>query len=422
MSHPKILMTSLKQAAFGTFGTKRIIGVVHIVSYFTVPIFKLVKLIYGLLRQSKKIEKTDYSIDGSHAFFGYYDKSPFSEDMLLASSVPKIENVESSTMSVGYFDLKTGVYNKFASTKAWSWQQGCRLQWHPTLKNVAVYNVLESGNAGSVFFDVKQSKVIRKFDFPIFDISKDAKFAISLNFTRLAKLFHGYGFDSNNSEETTDSSNKKDGVWLIDLENSKRKLIISILELQKNLNNMHAYNHGINNLFFNYHGYDFSFVHFYNIGKINKKRLIYSDVNGNFKIIEEDVTHHAWLSKDKIIVFVKTAGRKGYWIVNPQTLEREKIGNNIIDFDGHPSEISEGKSYLLDSYFTKFDRTQKLYIYDHIKGRMNLVFQSYIPFWFTGHRRCDFHPRLDKSKKLICIDNVEGNSRILTVLRLRKSK
>jgi len=98
-------------------------------------------------------------------FFGYYDKCPWNSTgkyllyfkTSFADRMPK----PGESAEVGYINLNKNKNNlfKIAETKAWSWQQGCMLQWFKANnKDLIIYNDFREGKYISVISDL-QGKV-----------------------------------------------------------------------------------------------------------------------------------------------------------------------------------------------------------------------------------------------------------------------
>ena len=70
--------------------------------------------------------------DGYHYFFGYYDLQPLdsAQRMHLAHRVRFIDRLPEAgdIAELGAIDMDTGVFEKYAETTAWNFQQGAMLR------------------------------------------------------------------------------------------------------------------------------------------------------------------------------------------------------------------------------------------------------------------------------------------------------
>ena len=117
-----------------------------------------------------------------------------------------------------------------AESDAWCWQQGCMLQWLNDTETDIIYNDREGDHFVSRILNVKSGRCCT-LDSPIYCLSPDGKWALSLNFSRLDRERPGYGYpgayDKNESVKVPDD----EGIRLVDLKNNTSRLIISIAQI-----------------------------------------------------------------------------------------------------------------------------------------------------------------------------------------------
>ena len=172
--------------------------------------------------------------DGQY-FFGYYDLQPYNEDETLhlthkTSFRNKLQE-KNDIAEIGLIEMKSGKYEKLDITHAWNFQQGAMLQWNPLNTNSEIiYNDFSDGQFFGVILDIHSGK--KKFiEKPVANISKDGKYALSINMSRLYDFRPGYGYAAIPDPFYYKNHSKNDGVFLTDMKTGKSKLILSMDEI-----------------------------------------------------------------------------------------------------------------------------------------------------------------------------------------------
>jgi hypothetical protein len=369
------------------------------------------------------------SVAGKQTFFGYYDKTPFScdESKILGLIAPFENNPPKATdeICIGYFDTQNEFkYHKIGTTSTWCWQQGCRLQWYPKDENnLIIYNTIVNGKYGSRIQNILTKKIIRKYEFPIYDVDNKGLWVISLNFSRLHRLRPGYGYVNFPDQTHTNPCPNNDGVWRLNLETNEIKLILNLEEIAKiqPTETMEGATHYVNHLSFNPSGNRFMFLHLWvNNGK-RFSRLFTSDINGNGLYLlanENMVSHYTWKNDTDLLVYShhKETGNK-YHLYKDMTEKIEVFGSGILKEDGHPSFHPLNSSLLTDTYPDKYSE-RKLLLYDS-KGSLHVLGAFFSPLQFSKEVRCDLHPRWDRTGKQICFDSAHEGYRCMYLMNKR---
>jgi hypothetical protein len=225
-------------------------------------------------------------------FFGYYDVSPFNYDdsVLLALRAP-VENTPpfpDTSIHIGYFEIEDpGTFYSVGQTTTWCWQLGCRLQWYPQNKkgenNTIIYNKLIDNSYGCCIQDITSKKNLHRYRRPIYSVSPDGRFGLSLNFSRLERLRSGYGYKNLRDETLDQMVPEKDGIWYLDLVTGKERLLFSIADIVQlqPLNTMQDAVHYFNHICINPNGTRFLFFHVWLQRKKRYTRLITSNPDGS---------------------------------------------------------------------------------------------------------------------------------------------
>ncbi|MDZ7799156.1 MAG: hypothetical protein U5L76_06180 [Patescibacteria group bacterium] len=408
-------------------GERRIKYVFFILNCSRLSIQRIKKgLINKKMILHKPIKKiTEISLPNKEIFFGYYDKTPFSYDnnKILINIANKKYNSKNKPLIIGYYNVRTKKITKLMQTKTWCWQQGCRLQWYKN-NNSILYNTLIDNQYGSVIQDINTKKILKKINYPIYDINKSKKIGISVNFSRLERLRPGYGY-SNKKDPTKDiRAPKNDGVWKINIEKNSKKLLYSLNYLSKiePKKSMIDAEHYINHVCFNPSGNRFLFFHLWAKNGRMYSRAFTSDINGKklFLLTNENfVSHYAWKSNSELCIFAyhNDKGHK-YYLYEDLTNKKGVLGENKLNEDGHPTFFSKNKKMITDTYADK-QGYQHLLIYDFKKDRIEKLGKFFMHPVINVDYRCDLHPRINKGGDIICIDNLKLNKREIYIIYLK---
>lgn len=362
-----------------------------------------------------------------HIFFGYYDVTPFhsDEEIFLAMKVPynrKI-NVRNTEISLGYYNLSENYYHEFSKSASWCWQQGSRLQWFPnTSKFSVIYNGFENGKYFSQVLDIKAKKVKNRFNLPIYVVSPNGRWGLTLDFSRLQRLRPGYGYS--NLEDVTKSQKCPDetGIWKIDLLSGKSDLLFSVKDIYNFSNEklMEDVDQYFNHILFHPDGNSFLFFHVYQSKNGRYIRLCKSDIEFTSISILVDfdlkVSHFNWYSEKELVVTLGAGPNgKGYYLLHIWENTLTKIKGMPHELDGHPSVSIKNGFIITDTVVDKYSE-RSLYIHNFNKQESILINNYYSPPKYFGEIRCDLHPRVDFDKKKICIDSSHNGKRGMYII------
>jgi len=167
-----------------------------------------------------------------HHWFGYYDKLQFDPTgrYALAARVdfegrsPGAED----TIRVGMVDLRDGDrWTELGTSMAWSWQQGCMLQFIPGSASEVIWNDRRDGQFVSHIMDI-HSRESRILPFPVYALSPDGVTALSVDFERINDLRPGYGYAGIPDPYREVRAPDNTGIYCCDLATGSKKLIISL--------------------------------------------------------------------------------------------------------------------------------------------------------------------------------------------------
>lgn len=384
----------------------------------------LIKRRFKNYKVTKKLRVLPINHNGI-SFFGYYNISPENNQKEILFLKVDSEKERSSIYESAEIYLKHAdeSFSEISRTKTWNWQQGCMLQWLPQNDNRIIFNDYDDKNFQYISKVIdKNGNLIRKYNIPINNVSKNGKFALSLNYERLALMKPDYGYF--NRKNITIPEDDKDGIWYLNLETGEIKLIITIEQL-KSFNpvaTMEGAKHKVNHIDISPNGERFMFLHRW-IGPEGRfMRLITANCDGtDLYILNGDkmISHSCWWGNNKIISFCYTSEfGNAYTVFTDKTGKRELLSSKLPTYDGHPSVSPNGKWLITDSY-PGLDRMSFLYLYEIEKDELITLGRFYQPLKYQGEMRIDLHPKWSVDGNRIYFESGHQGKRILYNINIK---
>ncbi len=364
-----------------------------------------------------------------HHFFGYFDKYPWNQSgrylLALETDFAGRQPLPGEKVGILLIDLKNNFTSKkIAESDAWCWQQGNMLQWladYP--EDRVIYNDREGDHFVARILDLKsgQSETICK---PIYCLSPDGKWALSVNFSRLDRERPGYGYPGGNDPNSAVNTPADDGIWLIDLKRDSAKLVVSIEQIKKlffrdgeyGMQDTPAW---FNHLLFSPDSQRFAFFQRWRTWRDGAKwhltQMFTANIDGSdiYPLNLEDMSsHYTWVANDKIINFSnRFATGCQYHLFTDKTQDITVIGKDIFPGDGHCSYSSDGKWLLTDCYPSAEVPFRKLFLYNLAKEQAYEIGCFYSSVDIPGPTRCDLHPNWSRDNRTVCIDSFHTGTR-----------
>lgn len=394
-------------------------------------LIKLVKIFYFRFRRGEVFLEYDlinFTDFNNEFFFGYYDLNPISTDNKNILSLSFNSSNNNKKIKIGFFNIDSPTeFNEVGTTETWCWQQGCRLTWVDKSNSTILYNKIVEKSYGSVIQNIHTKKIIKKINWPIYDINSNTTYGLSLNFSRLQRLRPGYGYDNYDDKSLFVNAPTDDGIFIVNISKNKSKLIITLDHLSKlqNHSSMTGANHYINHLSWNPKGNRFLFFHLWTKSNKRYSRLITSNPDGkDLFILEnfENVSHYSWINNSQIIVTTHSA-KNGfrYRIYNDKSKKIQNLCKSL-NKDGHPSiNPLNNNIFVSDTYPNKFS-DRELFLYN-LKNKTKLnILSVYSPYKYRLDYRCDLHPRWSEDGKLISFDSTHSGKRTTHIIRAPLNK
>lgn len=402
---------------------------------------KIIKRTYqvGMYAISKKIKSEGNIVrvspdDQEHEyFFGYYDKSPWdaTDRYMLCmrandtwSDVSPREKADILLIDTQKSENNPERVKKIAETRAWNVQQSCMLQWlGPDFSSRVLYNDFRNGKYVSIILalDTMEEKVIPA---PVYSVSADGSFALTLDFSRLYELRPGYGYY--NVPEVTKGIALPDttAIWKIDLNSGKITSVLKYTDFANFQPRLEMREkgavHKVNHIMLSPNGKRFMVLYRWFCGQRKYTRLITCNVDGtDMYVLSDDdmVSHCFWKNDNTILAFEnKKKTGPGYYLMRDKTNKYIHCWPQFSN-DGHPSYSPKGDLIVTDSYPDRA-RVASINIMDgdEHKRKNKTIARVFAPFKYDNDTRCDLHPRWNHAGDKICFDSVFEGHRGLYVV------
>lgn len=363
--------------------------------------------------------------DNAEYFFGYYDKSPWDATgryVLCMKAKDTWSNVapdEPAELLLIDTDNNNSV-KTIAKTHSWNVQQGCMMQWlGPNYDKEIIYNDFRDGKFCSVILNVFSGEE-RVLQMPVYSISNDGKFALTLDFTRLHRLRPGYGYS--NIPESTKGDKVPDTtcIWRIDIE---ANVVTPLLKYRDFVTfeprkEMEDAEHKVNHIMLSQSGKRFMVLHRWYVGARKYTRLVTCNVDGTdmYNLSDDDMVSHCyWKNDEEIIAFEnKKETGAGYYLMKDKSNQHAHKWPEM-SADGHPSYSPDGKLVVTDTYPNR-SRVASVKVMNG--DNVTVVAKVFAPFKYDNDTRCDLHPRWNRDGKKICFDSVFEGHRGLYYIEL----
>lgn len=358
--------------------------------------------------KGKIITKCEYkllSYPKKHCFFGYYDITPYNNHNDFIYLV--LNERGDADVYIKRATDKESVL--LTSSKAWNWQQGCRLRWLPGSEGKIIFNDFCDNTYCSRIINVVDNNEDR-INYPLYDINKDGTRGLSLNFERLGVMRPGYGYV--NRKYVADLSNlPNEGIDEIDLKNNTKVRLFSYSDISFALGSKASdyKNNYINHISYSPSCEKFLFFWITVENNYHKALLMVYDLKTK-KIIpletENKVSHYVWIDDNYILCTIYDSKKKcRYQIYGLDGSIKEVFPQ--LNFDGHPIMIDDD-TIVTDSYPDQ-ESYQHLYFCSLKNQVVSKFFDIYAWSTETVEKRTDLHPRYNNALNKVVIDcNKDG--------------
>lgn len=372
-----------------------------------------------LLTHVENVDVVKVTQGPHHHFFAYYDKHQWDVTgrFLLGMQTDFVERSPGidDVARIGMVDLQAdNEWIELGTTKAWCWQQGAMLQWLPGSTSSIIYNDRVADRFVSVIQNVLTGEK-RTLPRPIYTVSNNGKWALSLNFSRNAITRPGYGYNGLVDIWEDDPHPADDGIYIMDLETGNHRLIVDIASLAayNSDDTMRGATHWVNHLLFNPSGERFIFLHRWKGEGKRLTRFYTANLEGEDRHLFNinTASHFIWRDDDALLVWAKTETYGGcYYVCNDKTSVVHPVGHDQMRRDGHCTYSPDKRWILTDEYPDK-NRMRPLILYNVKRNERTDIARFYEPPWKAEEFRCDLHPRWSRDGRWVCVDSTQDGSR-----------
>lgn len=355
-----------------------------------------------------------FGMKDSNAFFGYYDISPFSH---CGEKILYLQINKSNMADILVRNLKTNDEIIAGCTKSWNWQQGCRVRWLPGNDNTIIYNDFNNLKYFTKIVDLNNN-FTRCLDWPLYDINNTGRFGVTVDFSRLGYYRPGYGYTNIGYIEP--SSILNEAISIVDIHLNTIEKIITYEDIWKSLggSGINLRDCYINHISYCPSGNKFLFFWVQIINGVHHASLLVYDITQKRILVLEDdlsVSHYDWIDDESIVITAYDNHRKcGYYIYSLDNTKKALLPE-VLNEDGHPTWIDEN-ILVSDTYTDKYGY-QKIICIDINQNKIETIIEIYSSYKISGEKRCDLHPRVNKSNNTICFDSNTNGIRKINILK-----
>lgn len=365
------------------------------------------------------------AITGAPGFhwFGYYDVNQFDPSgRYLLSMEVDFEGRSpgpDDEIGIGMIDLReSNAWIPLGVSRAWGWQQGCRLQWRPGSDREVIWNDRAGGRFVCRILDVETGK-IRTLAHPVYHVSADGRRALGADFGRINDMRPGYGYAGIPDPHRDHPAPAESGIYSLDLDSGHHAFLISLAEIVKipyedaHPGNKHYFNH----IEWNPDGTRFLFLHRWRPeGKRGfRTRMFTADAEGQeIRLVTDEpaISHYTWRDAEHILIH-----RGGYRLYRD---DGSGEGELLLKAPNGHQTFLPGKEWILtDTYPIGKEREMELYLF-HLPTRTRVtVGRFHLPPEYRGEYRVDLHPRISPEGTTVVVDSAhEGHGRQLYLIEI----
>ena len=361
-------------------------------------------------------------------FYGYYDKSPWDATdrymicLRVRQAYKSVAPKEPGTICI----IDTENNNKIieiGSTHAWNVQQGCMAQWlGPDFNRHIIYNDYRNGHYCSVVFNIEEMKEEKVLSLPVYDVSRDGKYALSLDFNRLHRLRPGYGYSNQKDKTKGVLCPNKTCIWKIDIQSGKIEKLFKYTDFEsfETDESMIGAEHKVNHLMISPNGKRFMVLHrWFDNGRKHSRLITVNVDKTDMYNLSDDVfvSHCYWKNDGEILSFLrKKETGDHYYLMKDKTQEYRLLWPEL-NTDGHCSYSPDGQYIITDTYPNR-KRIASVSLCSEDNDKSKKIARVFSPFKYDNDCRCDLHPRWNRAGDKICIDSVHEGKRGLYVVNI----
>lgn len=369
--------------------------------------------------------------DAYEYFYGYYDKSPWDATdrymicIRVKQAYKSVAPKEPGIVCV--IDTQEGnTIIEIGTTHSWNVQQGCMAQWMgPDFHRRIIYNDFRDGHYCSIIYNFENMAEEKVLPLPVYDISRDGTFALSLDFNRLHRMRPGYGYSNQPDNTKGDLCPDKTCIWKISIKTGKIERLFRYTDFAKFEpdETMKGAEHKINHLMISPNGKRFMVLHRWIYKGRKHTRLVTVNIDKtDMYNLSDDVfvSHCFWKNDEEILSFLRKKETGDHYYLMKDKTQEYKMFWPRLRMDGHCSYSPNGSLVITDSYPNR-KRMAYVYVCAEYQEQPVRIAKVFSPFKYDNDCRCDLHPRWNRKGNEICIDSVHEGKRGLYVISITEN-
>jgi hypothetical protein len=371
-----------------------------------------------------------------HLFASYYAIHAWSADgryaTVLETDVKGRLPTENDVATLGVVDAQDGHrLIPLTETRCWNFQEAAMAHWLGSAPNDCfIYNDLKDGSFVSVVFDMK-TREKRIVPYPVSAVSADGKWAVSINYARLRLTRPDYGYGGCGQKAREDVIwPEDDGLWLVNLETGEAKLIVTVASVRERMpqvKDAKALAYFCHTVFSRDGKQIFWLAR--TVENLSGQKVVRQWQTTAF-VCKRDGgevrrcfpdgwggSHFNWLDGERMVVTAQynatvwshvffTAGKSDY----------VRLGNGLLDFDGHGVFSNDGLWLATDTYPDKLNERKLMVLRMADQALLPLGTYAVPEVYREQYSRCDLHPRWRKDGKMLAFNSVHEGSRQVYVM------
>lgn len=363
-----------------------------------------------------------------HLFASYYGINSWDSTQryatVLETDIQDRLPTEKEPATLGLVDMETMKWIPLTQTRAWNFQQGCMAHWLGTAPDrLIIFNDFRDDRFVSVVMNVHSKEEIRIIPHPVSAVSPNGKEAISINFARLRKTRTDYGYGGPGQDARLDDRfPADDGLFLVDLQTGHAKLIVSIAQVQELVpevpeSGIEYFNHTL----FSREGSKIFWLARATPQRNTTSLTVHRDGSDLRRCFPDDWggSHFDWLDDHNLMITASYDAKVyGHVLFTVGQANYHRLGKGLLDYDGHGAFSPDGRWMVTDTYPQGKILEQKLYLMDMRTEAVLPLGRFVEPAKFTGHWRCDLHPRWSPRGDLVGFNSTYTGRRQVYCFRL----
>lgn len=370
-----------------------------------------------------------------HFFASYYAVNAWSSDgryaLVLQTDIKNRLPTTDDVAVLGVVDMQdNNSFTPLTETRCWNFQEATMAHWLGNRPEF-VFNDLVDGAFVAVIYNVKE-RARRVAGPPVSAVSRDGKWAVSINYARLRLTRPDYGYDGSGQDARADTVwPEDDGLRLVNLETGESKLILSIAAVRERMPEVKDPK-GLAYFCHTVFNYDASRIFWLARSVENlagQKNVVRKWETTAFVCGQDgsDVvrcfpdgwggSHFNWLADGRMVVTAKWQDRiYSHVLFTPGKNDHVRLGYGLLDFDGHCVYSDDGKWMSTDSYRNQFNE-RKLVVMRPSDQAILPLGEFLVPELYQGtYWRCDLHARWRPDGKMLGFNSVHEGSRQVYVI------